>query len=202
MLWLLQIVKFARSILLKMDPENKSEIVYSQNVVEFVTVAKEFCLLVESATHHSTVNLIDLSRKMLSFLYLKACLLPDITPVLEENLEKYVTELEYNRLLQKWSDKLGEYDTYFEVFDPEIQFGKETVTASISESVLDIYQDLRDFLISYSMGIEEVMNDALGECINHFRDFWGQRLVNVLRAFHQLSVAEIEWDDYPNAVEK
>lgn len=130
--------------------------------------------------------LADLTRKLLPLLYFKASLLPPVDTVSEEPLEKYVTEMEYNLHLQKWAVLLGEYDTYQEVFDPELQFGTEAVTASISESLLDIYQDLKDFLTSYSLGNEEVMNDALAECRAHFGEFWGQRLVNVLRALHQL----------------
>jgi len=177
-----------------MEKDNNNSIVYSTNVVAFVAVASEFCRMTESVSQYDTAALIDLSRKLLSLLYFKASLLPQVDPVLDEELEKYVTELDYNRLLQKWNDRLGEYDGYYEVFDPEIQFGNETVTASISEGLLDIYQDLKDFITAYSLGNEEVMNDALAECIAHFRDFWGQRLVNVLRALHQLSFAGIEWE--------
>lgn len=90
-------------------------------------------------------------------------------------------------LLQKWTEILGEHDTFYEVFDPDIQFGSETVTASVSENILDIYQDLKDFVMAYSLGNEEVMNDSLAECRSHFVEFWGQRLVNVLRALHQLT---------------
>ena len=42
------------------------------------------------------------------------------------------------------------------------------------------------------------MNDALAECIFHFRDFWGQRLVNVLRAIHMLLVSGENMDDDNN----
>jgi hypothetical protein len=178
-----------------MEADNVKNIVYSKNVIEFVAVAAEYCLLIESVSHHKTQVLIDISRKLLPLLYLKASLLPDITPLLEEDLEKYVTELDYNLWLEKWNAKLGEYDVYYEVFDPDIQFGSETVTASISESLLDIYQDLKDCMTAYSVGNEETMFDALGECINHFRDFWGQRLVNVLRALHQLFIADIPWEE-------
>jgi hypothetical protein len=88
---------------------------------------------------------------------------------------------------------LGEHDSFYEVFDPNIQFGDETVTASISENLVDIYQDLKDFVTAYSIGNEEVMNDTLSECIYHFNEFWGQQLVNVLRAVHMLVVGDIDF---------
>jgi hypothetical protein len=125
-------------------------------------------------------------QKLLPLLYLKASMLPKTERLLDEELEKYISELDYNMLHQKWMQLLNEYDSFYEVFDPSIQFGHETVTASVSENLLDIYQDLKNFLISYSIGNEEVMNDALAECVEHFEEFWGQQVVNVLRAVHML----------------
>jgi hypothetical protein len=177
-----------------MEPDTVRNIVYSKNVIEFVAVATEFCHLIESVAKNKTVVLVDITRKLLSLLYLKTSLVPVIQPLLDEELEKYVSELDYTLWLEKWNQKLGEHDLYYEVFDPEIQFGSETVTASISEGLLDIYQDLKNCVTGYSMGNEEIMNDAIAECISHFKDFWGQRLVNVLRALHQLFAAGIEWE--------
>jgi hypothetical protein len=178
-----------------MSNESLKNIVFSQKVVEFVAVASEFCHVVETASKYSSYDLVDLSRKLLPLLYFKASLLPAVSPLTDDEPERFVTELDYNVLQQKWMQKLGEYDSFYEVFDPEIQFGSETVTSGISENILDIYQELKDFVTAYSIGNEEVMNDSLANCILHFRDFWGQRLVNVLRALHQLIMSDIEWDD-------
>jgi hypothetical protein len=169
-------------------------VVYSKNVVEFVTVANEYCNLIENIHPYSVEQNLQSLRRILPLLYLKATLLPENEKVLDEELEKYVSEFVYNRWQQRWLQSLGEYDSYYEVFDPEIQFGDETVTASITENLLDIYQDLKDFLVSYSIGDEAVMNDALHECALHFDVFWGQRLVNVLRAVHKLVTDRVEFD--------
>lgn len=162
------------------------QVVYSKNVVEFVTVASEYCSSVEQVAKFPAEINLQKMQKLLPLLYLKAAMLPKTEILLDEELEKYVSELDYNLLNQKWLQLLNEYDSFYEVFDPSIQFGQETVTASISENLLDIYQDLKNFLISYSLGNEEVMNDALAECAEHFEEFWGQQLVNVLRAVHML----------------
>ena len=39
------------------------------------------------------------------------------------------------------------------------------------------------------------MNDALYECVLHFEEFWGQQLVNVLRAVHMLVYSGIDFSD-------
>lgn len=174
------------------------QVVYSKNVVEFVTVANEFCSSVENVAKISARENLQKMQKLLPLLYLKAAMLPKTERLLDEVLEKYITELDYNVLHQKWLQTLNEYDSFYEVFDPSIQFGEETVTASISENLLDIYQDLKNFLISYSIGNEEVMNDSMVECVEHFEEFWGQQLVNVFRAVHMLVYSNPDFDKQIN----
>ena len=67
-----------------------------------------------------------------------------------------------------------------------MQYSEEALEASISENIADIYQDLKDFILSYRIGTLDVMNYALGECRTNFQQYWGQRLVNGLRAIHSL----------------
>ena len=181
-----------------MEKSNFNKVIYSKDVIEFVTVSNEFCATIESVGSSSVKETLVRLQKILPLLYLKATLLPETEQVLEEVLEKYVTELDYNVLHQKWLQLLGENDSYYEVFDPNIQFGHEKVTSSISESLLDIYQDLKDFLLSYSIGNEEVMNDSLFDCMFHFQESWGQLLVNVLRAVHMLVYSDIDFSEEEN----
>lgn len=178
-----------------MENQDTHQIVYSKNVVEFVTVASEYCSSIENAAHHPALENLQRLQKLLPLLYIKASVIPKIENVLEEELEKYVTELDYNVLHQKWLQLLNENDSFYEVFDPGIQFGNETVTASVSENLLDIYQSLKDFLIAYSIGNEDVMNDSLAQCMFQFEESWGQKLVNVMRAVHMLVYGDVEFGE-------
>ena len=174
--------------------DNIHELVYSKSVIEFVTVANEYCKGIETVTNFPVVESLRKIQKILPLLYLKTTMLPRIETILEDELEKYVSELDYNMLLKKWSNALGEYDSFYEVFDPSIQFGQETVTATVSENLMDIYQSLKNFLEAYSIGNEEVMNDALFQCYLSFEEYWGQNLVNVLRAVHQLVYSGVDFE--------
>lgn len=176
--------------------------IYSKRVVEFVTVANEFCGIMENVRNLSLSDNLKKLRLALPLIYIKATMLPAIDKKLDDELEKFVTEMDYNILQHYWIQLLGEYDSYYEVFDPDIQFGNETVTASISESLMDIYQDLKDFVTAYSIGDENVMNDALSDCILHFEGFWGQRLVNVMRAIHMLLTSNIDFSENRSKVTK
>jgi len=169
------------------------QIVYSKNVVEFVTVANEYCSTIENVSHLTAEENLAKLQKLLPLLYLKASVVEKIEMVMDEELEKFVNELDYNMLHQKWLQLLGENDGFYEVFDPNIQFGEETVRASVSENLMDIYQDLKNCITNYSIGNEDVMNDAISECIYHFEEFWGQQLVNVMRAVHMLVYSDTDF---------
>lgn len=164
-----------------------SDIVYSRNVIEFATVANEFCAFTESVNELTRKDFLGKMQKLLPLLYLKASLLPDSnTDDVEDTPEKFVTEDDYIFILKKLSSKLGEFDSYPEIFEPGTPLGEANVEANISENVADIYQDLKDFILSYRIGTVEVMRAALWECSNNFEQYWGQKLVNGLRAVHQL----------------
>ncbi len=82
---------------------------------------------------------------------------------------------------------MGPYNDYLEVFTADMQNSVEPLTATISENLADIYQDVKDFLMSYRTAVTEIMNEALIELVESFEEFWGQKLVNVLRAFHEVA---------------
>lgn len=176
-----------------MSEEQFNQLVYSKQVVEFVTVANEYCKFVESAGSLEAREMLSKMQKILPLVYLKATLLPDFESSEESALEKYVTEVDYSYLQQRIQNLLGEYDDYQEVFDQDMQYSDAPLTASISENLADIYQDLKDFVMSYRTGDEMVMEEALWECGENFRNFWGQKLVNNLRAIHKLVYSDIDF---------
>jgi hypothetical protein len=170
-----------------MSKEPFSEVVYSKNVIEFATVANEYCSFIEAVDQFSRKDFITRVQKLFPLLYLKAALLPEPDIEMSDDApEKFVSEQDYNFILHKLEAKLGQFDAYHEVFDPSIEYSEVAIEATISENIADVYQDLRDFILSYRIGTLEVMNDALWECRTNFEQYWGQRLVNGLRAIHNL----------------
>lgn len=175
-----------------MSEEPFDHFVYSKNVIEFVTVANEYCSFVENNARLSRVQFVEKAQKLFPLLYLKASMLPGIDDSEVDTPEKYVTEVDYNFLLNKISEKLGQFDSYQEVFDEGMQFSETAIDVSIAENICDIYQDLKDFLLSFRIGTVEIMTDALWECQNNFKTFWGQKLVNGLRALHNLLYSDVD----------
>lgn len=178
-----------------MSEDQLNQLVYSKQVIEFVTLANEYCKFIETAGTLETRDMLGKIQKILPLVYLKATMLPDFDSTEEIVLEKFVSEVDYNYLQQRIMNMLGEYDDYQEIFDRDMQFSEVPLTASISENLADIYQDLKDFALSYRTGDEFVMQETLWECIENFRNYWGQKLVNALRAIHCLVYSDIEFEN-------
>lgn len=159
--------------------------VYSRNVVEFTAAANEFCKYAEHSLELKGDELLKILQRILPFLYLKASLLPSLEPFFEDGNEKFVTESDWTAMHVGLRDKFGTADDYLEVFDEKINESEGPVLSTISENMADIYQDLKDFLLLYQTGTKEVMNDAVWECKQNFENYWGQKLVNSLRAIHR-----------------
>ena len=165
--------------------EETTDPVYSRNVIEFVAVANEFCKYAERASQLKGDELIRILQRILPLMYIKASLLPELNPYFEDGNEKFVTESDWLAIHETLKKKFGTADDYLEVFDEKSSDAEGPVLSSISENMADIYQDIKDFLLLYQTGTAEVMNDALWECRMNFENFWGQKLVNSMRAIHK-----------------
>ena len=64
--------------------------IYSRNVIDFLTVAAEYCSFLESCDKESDKNFIDKITKILPLLYLKVSLLP--------KLDRQSTRLNYRHI--------------------------------------------------------------------------------------------------------
>ena len=175
--------------------KKESQTIFDRNVVEFVTVAAEFCKFLERAEGMHRAAFVDTALKMLPQLYLKATLLPPCEPMGDEELEHCVTEESYEALRQMLAGILAERDDYLDVFVEEMKYSDQPITRYISEDLADIYQDVKDFIFVFSLGLNQTMHDALAICQENFRLYWGQKLVNTLRALHEARYAQGDDED-------
>ncbi|WP_439183709.1 DUF5063 domain-containing protein [Carboxylicivirga taeanensis] len=160
--------------------------VYSKNVIEFVTVAKEYCTFLESTNELNRQQFVTVATRIIPLLYLKASVLPKVESELEDSIEKTVDEMMYTHVLDAVTSKLGRFNDYLEVFTADMQRSDTPVISFIAEDLTDIYQDIKDFISAYRLGVTEIMNDALAEVVSNFELYWGQKLVNTLRALHAI----------------
>ncbi|ADV43512.1 DUF5063 domain-containing protein [Bacteroides helcogenes] len=170
--------------------KKESQVIFDRNVVEFVTVAAEFCKFLEQAEGMKRSVFVDTSLKILPLLYLKTSMLPECEAIGEEAPETYVTEETYEILRMNLAGVLAEQDDYLDVFVSDMKYSDQPITRYISEDLADIYQDIKDFIFVFQLGLNETMNDSLAICQGNFRLYWGQKLVNTLRALHDVRYAQ------------
>ena len=166
--------------------EKESQTIFEKNVIEFVTVAAEFCAFLERAEHMKRKAFVDTSLKILPLLYLRASLPPKCETIGDEAPETYVTEEIYEILRINLAGLMGEKDDYLDVFVQDMVYSDQPIKKSISEDLADIYQDIKDFIFVFQLGLNETMNDSLAICQENFGLLWGQKLVNTLRALHDV----------------
>ncbi len=182
--------------------KKESQVIFDRNVVEFVTVAAEFCKFLEQAEGMKPSIFIDTSLKILPLLYLKTSMLPGCKPIGDEAPETFVTEETYEVLRMNLSNILAGKDDYLEVFGSDMKYSDQPITKYISEDLADIYQDIKDFIFVFQLGLNETMNDALAICQENFRLYWGQKLVNTLRALHSVRYAQDENEEEEETTEE
>ena len=173
-----------------MEKENNP--IYERNTLEFVTVALEFCTFVETAGERELFDFMDKAVKLLPLLYLKATLLPEVEPDEDDEPELTVTEDMYESVRNRIAELLGEKDSYLETFHPDMQYIDTPIAAFISENLADVYQDVGNFVSLFRQGNEEVMLQSIALCRTNFQEFWGQQLLNALKALHAARYSDDE----------
>lgn len=172
---------------------NQNNILFSKNVVEFVTVAVEYCNFIENSQEISASDFSVTINKILPLSYLKASMLINTGNKEEGDTEDFVTEEIYNYLQNLIAQKLGVNDLDCEVPETSSQNGENT-SATISEILTDIYQDLKNFTMNYRTNNEFVMTESLNLCKLNFEQFWGPRLISALQALHKLIYGNTDWE--------
>ncbi len=166
------------------DEQKDYQLVFSKNVLEFATVAREYCVFAENAAKYSKADYLKVASRLLPLLYMKAALLPEAEQTMDGDMEEIVDYDTYESVRRAIRSRLVSHDDYLEVFKEDFQYSETPITASISEDMADIYQDIRNFCEQYHSGDNQMMNDAVAVVLEKFRTYWGQRLCNAQRAIH------------------
>lgn len=167
-----------------MSLEDKDNVIYSANVIEFVTVGVEFCAFIENDKLTDRDEWIKKMLHILPLLYMKTAQLPEMMQINEELPETFVKEEDYIRVSSGVASIMGEEDVYLDVFVEDMKYSDRPISSFVSEDIADIYQDIRNLISVYQYNLSDQMNDALYVCQQHFRTYWGQKLINVIRPLH------------------
>jgi hypothetical protein len=162
----------------------EEEVVQSGQVLDFLTVANEYCMLVEGASSLPRENMLGYLHRILPLLYLKASLLPDIPPP-EENLhERFMTEEQWENSFNDLRTMLGDDDHFWNIehmHDSEAKPEK----ASVAEQLADIYQEMKDFVLLFQKPLTTSREHAVIACRYFFYEHWGVKALTAATIIHK-----------------
>ena len=166
---------------------------YSKDAIDFVKLAADYCLKLEHSREATPRKFVRSMLNSLPYIYIKAGALLDTAANYDmPGVDPQVTEDDYNYVRNSVFDVIGRYDEYLDVFVEDMKYSDRPILRSVSEELADIYQDLRNFIAAYQDGMEDMMAAALCEVLDSFKDYWGQKIVNVMRALHDILYQQMD----------
>lgn len=175
--------------------KHTSQVIFERNTVEFVTVAAEYCAFIERCEGQKRSEFVDTLLKILPLLYIKASMMPECEVMGDDALEAFVNEEDYEVIRINMQELMADRDDYLDVFVEEMKYSDTPIRKSIAEDLADIYQVVKDFVCQFQSGLNETMHDALAQCREHFAGYWGQTLVNTMRALHEVKFSKSDNED-------
>ena len=166
--------------------------VYSDEMVAFVTAANNYCQFLEQSAEADGKAFIASQVEILSRIYADFIVLGETDPVYDSVLEATVTEQDWAAVYQQIAKIMGPYNETLRPAEKDEFDRSEMVLHTVSEDLADIYQELKDFTVIYSRGLEELMNDAAWELKERFAEHWGIKLLRSLLTLHDLYIRGVD----------
>lgn len=158
-------------------------------------MANEYCHDIESTLEKDRVEFVTAMLKLLPRIYI---VITDVEDKEDNNeldyIDSYLYEDTYNNVRENVYRLMGEDDVYLEVFEEDMKYSDTPIATTISENLADIYQELYNFLMTLQNVPTEVATNLIYVLKDNFKSYWGQTLVNVMRALHSLKYNESDFD--------
>jgi hypothetical protein len=160
----------------------------------FASVAQRFCSVVDSAPNLERTELLVQVYRILPRLISEAVSLPDLeldddeTPQVERRKSLARANVgstypQWGRLYELLKEKLGDWDLYWEVFDPRKD--NQAIHGSLADDIADIYRDLQEGLMLGATQ-EASPEDNVWHWRLLFYSHWGKHAIDALRTIHFL----------------
>lgn len=164
---------------------DEKDLTLSRNVLEFVTIAGEYCKLLESIDPQNRTEQISSLHRFLPLLYFRGALLPDIQVSDPDSTERYVTQEQWENIFNGLRDFFAETDVFWmpESWDEQT----DSIKTSISEYLADAYQDLKDCILLYKKPHFTARENAIFEVKQLFESNWGKKISILIPVLHQIT---------------
>jgi hypothetical protein len=158
----------------------------------FAAVATQFCAVVDAAPSLSRKEFLNQIYSVLPKLIDQAICMPDVelnesseeAPDHDGQLEDTrLGHQEWQRLFDTLREKLGDWDSYREFFDPIED--TEPCGGSLADDLADIYRDMKEVLVENEPSSARP-EDRIWEWQFSFNSHWGRHAIDALKVIHVL----------------
>ena len=168
----------------------------TNRLLEIVSLAKSYCEICQEANEFTKPELTDRLLALLPKIYWNFFdLSAGITLGEADYFSDYVDEPLYEDIRRRVASVMGSSDTFLETFEEDMKYSETPITASISESVADIFQPLFNFISIVHDSEGEQLNEAFISCKEDFENYWSQTLCNLLKALNNIKYGMREEDE-------
>jgi len=162
----------------------KIESLIAPQTEEFIKLCRRYFEYLDKLPDRKISDFWTEMLRMLPEIYAGISRLPQIEARYSSDIEKFVTEREYNQIFVNLVAYIGALDKFSDFSDLSHPGAVKVINASLSEMLTDIYQELKDFVLLYETGTLENMNDAIADCMDTFGQYWGVKLLTATRIIH------------------
>ena len=163
---------------------NKIDSLIDSQTKEFVKLCRRYFEYLEMLPDKKISDFWAEQLRLLPEIYARVFRLPQIDAHYSSDVEKFVSERDYNRVFANLVSFIGALDRFSDFSDLSHPGTMKVINASLSEMLTDIYQELKDFVLLYETGSLENMNDAIADCFDTFGQYWGVKLLSATRIIH------------------
>ena len=177
-----------------MDSDNTS-----QRLIEIVGLVKSYCELCESSSEYGKLEFIDRALDLLPRIYWNFFDMEAPGVALDDfdYFSSYVDEELYEDVRSRIAALMGGDDMFLDTFEQDMKYSETPISASIAESMADIFQPLYNFISIVKDSEGAQLEDAYINCKEDFENYWSQTLCNLLKALNNLKYGNrINEEDY------
>ena len=162
---------------------------YAEVADRFATVARQYCSVVESAATLDRTELLLRIYRILPKLIDEAISLPQVDTSDDDQTVEEMPRVSVRQSGDEWShlynllkEKLGDWDLYWQVFDPITD--REAICGTLADDIADIYRDLRRGLVLHELP-SCPSADVIWDWRLHYYFHWGQHAIEALFTIHE-----------------
>lgn len=161
------------------------------NILALIALCNEYCSAVENCAGSTREEFVASMLRLLPRIYISASDIPQENIQSGGYIDGALEEVSYDNVRRNMETVMADADTYLEVFDDDMKYSDTPITATVSESLADLFQVMYNFLETVRDAPEELVDEAVAAFAEDFYENWSRTLCNVMRPLNDIRRADL-----------